>query len=103
MNAERKHLPRTGLLSLAIIYIIWGSTYLAIRIAVREGSDWDIESWSAEGSVDECLADFAGWHDTIQTLIRNLRTPYKWALFSREPMAGWSRDRVSLLGDTRAC
>ncbi len=68
-------------------------------VAVREGSDWSIESWSTEGSVEECLADFAGWHETIHTLIRNLRTPYKWALFSREPMARWRRGPVSLLGD----
>lgn len=28
----------SGLLNLSIVYIVWGSTYLAIRIAVREGS-----------------------------------------------------------------
>jgi len=31
-------LPVSGLLHLLVIYIIWGSTYLAIRVAVREGS-----------------------------------------------------------------
>lgn len=30
--------PAKGLLSLLAVYIIWGSTYLAIRYAVREGS-----------------------------------------------------------------
>jgi drug/metabolite transporter (DMT)-like permease len=28
----------TGLLNLLIVYVVWGSTYLAIRIGVREGS-----------------------------------------------------------------
>ncbi|MFH1632659.1 MAG: EamA family transporter [Chloroflexota bacterium] len=28
----------TGLLNLFVVYIIWGSTYLAIRFAVRDGS-----------------------------------------------------------------
>jgi drug/metabolite transporter (DMT)-like permease len=32
--------PVAGLLSLMVIYVVWGSTYLAIRIAVREGAGW---------------------------------------------------------------
>lgn len=32
--------PVTGLLCLAVIYVVWGSTYLGIRIAVREGAGW---------------------------------------------------------------
>jgi drug/metabolite transporter (DMT)-like permease len=31
-------LDRRGLFHLSIVYIVWGSTYLAIRVAVREGS-----------------------------------------------------------------
>ena len=33
-------LPVSGLLSLVAIYLAWGSTYLAIRVAVREGAGW---------------------------------------------------------------
>lgn len=36
MNDERK--SWSGLASLLIVYVVWGSTYLAIRFAVREGS-----------------------------------------------------------------
>lgn len=36
MNATRY--PLKGLLSLLAVYVIWGSTYLAIRYAVRDGS-----------------------------------------------------------------
>ena len=35
---NRNHLNRTGLLHLLVVYIVWGSTYLAIRVAVREGA-----------------------------------------------------------------
>jgi drug/metabolite transporter (DMT)-like permease len=35
---QNENLNWTGLLNLFVIYIVWGSTYLAIRIAVREGS-----------------------------------------------------------------
>jgi drug/metabolite transporter (DMT)-like permease len=40
---EGRHLhglPASGLLSLLAIYLAWGSTYLAIRVAVREGAGW---------------------------------------------------------------
>jgi drug/metabolite transporter (DMT)-like permease len=33
-------LPLSGLLHLGVTYLVWGSTYLAIRIAVREGAGW---------------------------------------------------------------
>jgi salicylate hydroxylase len=68
-------------------------------VGVRERHDWQIESWIAAGTVDECLNDFAGWHDDILTMIRNIATPYKWALKVREPMARWTEGRVTLLGD----
>jgi drug/metabolite transporter (DMT)-like permease len=29
-----------GLLNLLVTYVVWGSTYLAIRVAVREGAGW---------------------------------------------------------------
>ncbi len=35
---DRHKLDRTGLAYLTVVYIVWGSTYLAIRVAVREGS-----------------------------------------------------------------
>jgi drug/metabolite transporter (DMT)-like permease len=35
---DRKELDRQGLLHLLVVYLVWGSTYLAIRVAVREGA-----------------------------------------------------------------
>jgi drug/metabolite transporter (DMT)-like permease len=35
---EERPLDPTGLLNLAVVYVVWGSTYLAIRVAVREGA-----------------------------------------------------------------
>ena len=37
-QAERAQIVPEGMLHLSIVYVIWSSTYLAIRIAVREGS-----------------------------------------------------------------
>jgi len=68
-------------------------------VGVRERDDWRIESYTAEGTVEECLADYAGWHDTIQILIRHIERPMKWALMDREPLARCTLGRVTLLGD----
>ena len=68
-------------------------------VSVVERSDWRVESWSAPGSVEECLADYQGWHDDVRTLIGAIERPYKWALFGREPMRRWSLGRATLLGD----
>ena len=68
-------------------------------VAAVERSDWQVESWNEKGTVEECLNDFRGWHEDVQTLIRSIATPYKWALMVREPMGAWTRGRITLLGD----
>ena len=68
-------------------------------VGVRERGDWQVESWSVRGTTEECLRDFTGWHDDIQTMIRTIDIPYKWALMHRPPLPQWSMGRVSLLGD----
>ena len=36
MNSTEKNINLPGLLNLFVVYIVWGSTYLAIRVAVQE-------------------------------------------------------------------
>ena len=68
-------------------------------VGIVERDDWQVESWSAQGTHAECAADFEGWDETVHVMIRNITTPFKWALMGREPMARWTIGRVSLLGD----
>ena len=68
-------------------------------VGALERSDWRVESWSARGTTEELAADFAGWHEDIHALIRNIPDPHKWALMTRPPMARWTVGRVTLLGD----
>jgi salicylate hydroxylase len=68
-------------------------------VGVVENSDWRVESWTAAGTREECLADFVGWHEEVRRLIAAIDVPYKWALMVRTPMARWSMGRVTLLGD----
>jgi salicylate hydroxylase len=66
---------------------------------IVEKQGWFRESWTETGSVAECLADFAGWHADIHALIRQLAQPLRWAMMVRDPLANWTRGRVTLLGD----
>ena len=68
-------------------------------VGIVERSDWQGESWTQAGSADELLRDFAGWHADVQTLMRAIAQPFKWALLGRTPRTGWAQGRVCLLGD----
>jgi salicylate hydroxylase len=68
-------------------------------VGALERDDWQIESWTAAGTHDECLRDFKGWHADIQHMIASIPTPFKWALMNRAPLEHWSVGRISLLGD----
>jgi salicylate hydroxylase len=74
-------------------------TELLNFVGVVERSDWQVESWTAQGTQGECLADFAGWHEDVRTLIEAIETPFKWALMARSAMSRWSEGRVTVLGD----
>lgn len=68
-------------------------------VGTAERDDWRVESWTEPGTTEELLKDFAGWNEDVQTLIRNIETPFKWALLGREPLDRWTAGRVTLLGD----
>jgi salicylate hydroxylase len=68
-------------------------------VGIVERTDWQVESWTERGSIEECLKDFERWHEDVQTLIRGIQQPYKWALLSRQPMTTWTIGRATLLGD----
>ncbi|MEA2743127.1 MAG: hypothetical protein QOG25_1498 [Acetobacteraceae bacterium] len=60
-------------------------------VGAVERSDWQVESWTEPGSHEECLRDLANWHDDVKTIIRNIDTPYKWALLGRDPLDHYAR------------
>ena len=68
-------------------------------VGVVERDDWRSDSWTEEGTKQECGTDFAGWHPLVHAIIDNLDAAYKWALIGRPPMPTWSRGRATLLGD----
>lgn len=68
-------------------------------VGVIERDDWRVESWNEPGTQQECLQDLRNWHEDVKTIIRNIDTPYKWALLGREPLDHFSEGRVCVMGD----
>lgn len=72
---------------------------LANLVGVVERNDWQGESWTEQGTREEALADFAGWHPIVTNLIEKADAHFRWALFDRAPLEQWSDGRAALMGD----
>ncbi len=81
-----------------IHYLVHGGDLVSFT-GIVEKPAWDGETWAEQGTVEGCLADFAGWHDDVHQLIRQLESPSRWAMILRHPIANWTHGRVTLLGD----
>lgn len=81
-----------------ITYPICGGKYLNF-VGLVENKEWTEESWSTVGTVEECLADFEGWHPLVRETLAKLDQPFRWALVGRDPLPNWTLGRVSLMGD----
>ncbi len=57
------------------------------------------ESWSAPGDPDVLRSEFTGWDPRIEGLLAKVEKTFRWALYDREPLPGWTRGRLTLLGD----
>jgi len=68
-------------------------------VGTVERPDWKVESWTVEGTTEECLNDYSGWHEDVQSLIKSAPKLLKWAFGERVPMKKWSKNRISLMGD----
>jgi salicylate hydroxylase len=83
--------------SIVQYYVAAGRTFNWIGISRSEQPAR--ESWLAEGRVEDALAEYTGWHDTIRTIIAATPRVLRQALYDREPLPDWRVGRVVLLGD----
>jgi len=73
-------LDRRGLLNLLVVYLVWGSTYLAIRVAVREG------------------AGFPPFSMALMRVIAGASILLTWAALRRERLRPTRSEAILLLG-----
>lgn len=68
-------------------------------VAIHETDAWEAESWSTPSTREELCAAYAHWHPRVVELLSRTESVFKWGLFDRDPMEGWTVGRVTLLGD----
>ena len=71
--------------SIVQYYVSAGRTFNWIGISRSEQPAR--ESWLAEGRIEDALAEYAGWHDTIRTIMAATPKVLRQALYDREPLA----------------
>jgi salicylate hydroxylase len=81
-----------------VLYYVSGGRLLN-WVGIGPGGEAQRESWSATGSVEALLADYAGWHPQIVGLLAATERPFVTRLLDREPLRSWVEGRVVLLGD----
>ncbi len=68
-------------------------------VAIVPAGDWQVESWTAEGRVEDLAEAFDGWDPRLHQLIAAATSTRRWALFDRAPIERWTDRRIALLGD----
>jgi salicylate hydroxylase len=79
-------------------YFVSGGRFVNF-VAVTEQADWQRESWTDRGRIEDARAYYAGWHPQVHAILGAVDETFKWALFDRAPLEQWSVGRITLLGD----
>ena len=81
-------------------YKIRGGAFVNYVATARTDS-WAEEGWSVPSTVDAVCEAFADFCPDVRHLLA--ATPpescYRWGIFDRQPLSGWSVGRATLLGD----
>lgn len=69
-------------------------------VAVRHQTGWTEPSWSVPSTVDEMLAAFPNTGGALREMMSQATSCSKWGQFMGEHALQWTKDRVTLLGDS---
>ena len=81
-----------------VTYPISAGRYVNLA-AFAPAHDWHVESWTAEGSVDDLRAEFAGWDAQLIRLLAATDRTGRWALLDRDPLPRWTDGPIAVAGD----
>jgi salicylate hydroxylase len=79
-------------------YPISAGRYVNV-VAFAPAGDWRIESWTAEGRIEDLRAEFAGWDPQLTSLLAAADRTGRWALLDRDPLPRWTDGPLALTGD----
>lgn len=84
----------------AVCYYLRGGALLNF-VGIIETDEIAEESWTVKFPWERLKADYAGWHEAVQTIIdaADRDQCYRWSLHNRPPVRNWSTKRATILGD----
>jgi salicylate hydroxylase len=68
-------------------------------VAIVPAGEWRSDSWSAEGRVEDMLAEFADWDPRLRAFLAEATQAKRWALYEHLPLPRWIDGRLAVLGD----
>ena len=80
-------------------YPVDGGSVINFLAVVDGPARWTAPAWMEPAAPGAHLAAFAGWHPAVTEMIGAVPQSPRWGLFTRRPLARWSRGPVVLLGD----
>lgn len=83
-----------------VCYPVSGGTMVNFVATVPAAVENLVESWSAQGRVEDVAAAYAGWNEDLTAVITAADSVSRWALHDRDPIEQWSSDRLTLVGDS---
>jgi salicylate hydroxylase len=79
-------------------YPISAGRYVNV-VAFAPARDWRVESWTAEGRIEDLLAEFAAWDPRLSRLVSAADRTGRWALLDRDPLPRWTDGPIAVTGD----
>jgi len=68
-------------------------------VAHHDDDTYKHESWITECPREEPIQRYSKWHESLKRLFSASEVWYKWALYDRDPIPQWTKDRATVLGD----
>jgi len=81
-----------------LFYPIRGGELLNI-FAGRVSSAWADESWAVPSDTDEMMEAYAGWNESMLSVLAMATEAYKWGIHDRDPLPHLSIGNIALMGD----
>lgn len=74
-----------------------GELYNQVAVFKSEHYKADADDW---GNEEELEAHFARTHESVQRALSRVKRDRRWPLYDRLPADNWTRNRITLLGDS---
>lgn len=81
-----------------VCYPVSAGKWISVGATAPAGNR-SVESWTAEGRVEDLVQTYQGWDEEVLTVLKALGRVGRWALHDRDPLPRWTTGRIAVVGD----